>query len=203
MSQRRDARFAKGLAATFLLLLGAAAWAAGEKTFLIKQGGHGDSDLLGLKHLQIRTRVDRKVTFKALFTSNVPYLTQAPSNQGDWCKLMGITTNQIHRNSIRLGWRWVPADAKVELGFYGYIKGTRISQEIAKVPLNAWANVELRMWNDGLSVKVNGVPVVRNQSLGLSKLLPTMVWVLETAYFGGDETAPHDMNIQVKDIAVQ
>ena len=37
--------------------------------------------------------------------------------------------------------------------------------------------------------------------LGLAGWVPRMSWRLETAYFGGDETAPHELHVSA--LAVQ
>jgi hypothetical protein len=192
------------------LLLPATSRAGDSTTFLIKKGNHYDTNyLVGLRALQVKTRVDRTVSFRGYFYDNAAYTTSNPQNQSDWNKLMGITTNLIHKNSIRLGWSWRPPRAgdpnsgKMALGFYGYIRGQRISQEITRVPLRTWFDCVLRMHNGGLSVKVNGIEVKRDQSLGFSSVIPTMTWMLQTAYFGGDETAPHDINIRVEGIVAR
>jgi hypothetical protein len=172
-----------------------------DATFTINQGKHESGSILsGPRLFCLSTRVDRTVSFKVLFTSTCEYQTQNAANQGDWNKVMGITTLDIHKNSIRLGWRWLPAERKIELGFYGYAKGQRIMQPLTKVNLDEWATVELRMHRGGLSAVANGTRHEVSQSLGFSSFFPTPTWVLRTAYFGGDETAPHAMTLRVKEI---
>lgn len=168
----------------------------------IDEGNH-DSTFLGSTALKMGTKIDRTLTFNAYFNSNVPYTTSDPSNQGDWCKLMGISTNRIHHNSIRLGWRWNPKTAKVELGFYGYIQGQYYRRYLTSVDLNTWVPVTIRMWNNGETVTVNGISYTENRSLGFSSWIPTSTWVLQTAYFGGDEVAPHKIKINVANNAVR
>jgi hypothetical protein len=197
------------LAALGLVVPGTAQ-AGDSTTFLIKKGHHDcTSYLLGLRALQVKTKVDRTVSFRGYFPDNATYTTASPGNQSDWNKLMGITTNLIHKNSIRLGWAWRPPSqgdtnsGKMALGFYGYIKGQRISQEITRVPLKTPFTCTLRMHNGGLSVTVNGIEHKRDLSLGFSNVIPTMTWMLQTAYFGGDEKAPHDINIRVEEIVAR
>lgn len=197
----RSARLGVAALALFALAAGLA-YAADEITFAIPAGKHGDAGGLGLRKPQFKRHVDRTLTFKARFTDSAAYVTALPSNQGDWNKLMGISTNRIHRNSIRLGWRWLPGESLMQLGFYGYIKGERISAALTKVPLNEWVDVSLRLHNDGLTATAGGVSYIKLAGLGLSRVIPTMTWVLQTAYFGGDETAPHGIAVQVKDVAV-
>ena len=78
------------------------------------------------------------------------YATQNAANQSDWNKLMGLTTDRIHKNSIRIGWRWNPRTQRVELGFYGYLNGTRFMQMLGDASPGQPIDCELRMTNQGL-----------------------------------------------------
>lgn len=171
--------------------------------FRIRRGDHDDSTSGGLKLFCLGTRLDRTVAFQVSFPPSAAYRTGNPANQLDWNKVMGITTPRIHHNSIRLGWRWLPAEDRMELGFYGYIRGRRIDQAIAKVRLDEWVDCEIRLHRGGLAVRVGSARHERNESLGLSSFFPTPTWVLRTAYFGGDEPAPHDMVVRVRSIRVR
>jgi len=170
--------------------------------FHIKGGNH-DSDKGGIRSLQLGWNPDRTQRFKATFHRDVPYATKAASNQGDWNKLMGFTTNQIHKNSIRLGWRWRPDLNKVEVGYYGYIQGTRTMLPLTTVALETPIDVEIHLWKNGELVRAAGASHTEGRSLGLSGFWPTTTWLLETAYFGGDETAPHDVDISITDLQQQ
>jgi len=191
----------------FLVLLGAGEAAAQttlrDADFRIRAGDHDDSTSGGLKLFCLGTRLDRSVSFQVLFPASAAYRTSAAANQLDWNKVMGITTLRIHHNSIRLGWRWLPSEDRMELGFYGYIRGRRIDQAIARVRLDEWVDVELRLHRGGLAVRVGSARYERAESLGLSSIFPTPTWILRTAYFGGDETAPHDMTVRVRSIRVR
>ncbi|MBS2021169.1 MAG: hypothetical protein JST92_02080 [Deltaproteobacteria bacterium] len=150
--------------------------------------------------LHFGTHPDRTVHFRAKFHQNAAYTTASSGNQSDWNKLLGITTNWIHKNSIRLGWAYNPSTKLIDLGFYGYIHKTRYMPKITSVPLETWVDCELHLWREGMSVTVNGQTTTINQDLHLSTWFPTMTWVLMTAYFGGDETAPHDIDVDVTDV---
>ena len=97
-----------------------------------------------------------------------------------------------------MGWAWNPATQQIDLAYYGYIQKQRTSVKLASVPLNTWVDCEIRLWRGGQTVTINGNSHTENHSLGLSGWLPTMTWVLMTAYFGGDETAPHDIDVEVQ-----
>jgi hypothetical protein len=179
----------------------AQAGAKSDIDFRIKAGKHGDSTRgSGLRCFQFKTKVDRTLRFQVLFTSGMTYNLNS-ADQFDWCKAMGITGINIHKNSIRLGWRWLPSENRMELGFYGYIKKQRISKPLVKVALNTWVNVEMRFHRNGLRVTAGGVTHEVNQSLGLSRWFPTSTWMLKTAYFGGNQTAPAELkHIRVRGI---
>jgi len=169
----------------------------------IKKGKHEDTGWpFGTKCINLSVRTDRTVTFRAQFTASCRYRTTSTQNQFDWCKLMGLTTARIHHNSIRLGWRYNPTTDKIDLGFYGYAKGVRHMQELTSIDIGAFADVKIRMHRNGLMVEANGVKHEVNTALGFSSLFPTPTWVLRTAYFGGDEEAPQDMHINVRNIQV-
>ncbi len=174
--------------------------ALGDIDFRIPRGAH-EGVPRGIADVCLSWRVDRFLSFEVLFPRSAAYLTADPSNQLDWNKLLGITTPWIHRNSIRLGWRWLPAEGKMELGFYGYARGRRIEQALAKVDLDTWVPVTLRLHNGGLSAEAAGARYEHHEHLGLAAILPALTVILETAYFGGDETAPHDIDVFVRNIA--
>ncbi len=165
----------------------------------IKAGKH-DSTLLGIGAPHIGWHVDRTLAFHAVFHADVPYATKAASNQWDWCKLMGLSTDEIHRDSVRLGWRWRPDLKKVEVGLYAYLDGQRTMTPLTTVPLEQELAVELRLWEGGASARAGGAYQEARGKLGLASWVPRITWRLHTAYFGGDETAPHAMHLSARDV---
>jgi hypothetical protein len=164
--------------------------------FTIKSGHHySNHDFVARPHLG--KTVDRALTFVATFPADVAYATQNPSNQSDWNKLMGITTDRIHKNSIRIGWRWNPKSQKVELGYYGYQDGKRVMPMLADVAPGVPIECELRMTNGEMYARVGTASHTETGSMGVS--LP-LTWILHSAYFGGDEKAPHEMHVSVTNI---
>src|SRR5438309_7696089 len=101
-------------------------------SFTVKSGHHrSDHDFVARPH--VGQHVDRALRFRATFAADAAYATANPANQSDWNKLMGLTTDRIHKNSIRLGWRWNPRTSRVELGFYGYLNGARFMSTLTDV----------------------------------------------------------------------
>ena len=175
-----------------------------DRNFHIKQGDHDAKGKgLGVGGLHLGRNHDRVLRYTVIFTGDVPYSTANAGNQSDWNKLMGISCDRIHHNSIRLGWAWNPKTNSVDLGFYGYIQGARYMPYLTSVPLNTPVQIEIRYNNNGETVIANGVRHDENRSLGLGKFFPSPSWIMHTAYFGGDETAPHDIDVQVRNVSFQ
>ena len=147
-----------------------------------------------------KSEFDRFLSFQVRFQSDCDYISEDPVNQHDWNKLMGLSTINVHDDSVRLGWRYEPATDEIELGLYAYRDGERIYDEVASIPLETWADVTLILSESEISVEVDGaVSSVTGRGSGTG-LFNGTTWVLRTAYFGGDEKAPQDVHIDVRDI---
>ena len=156
----------------------------------------------GVRKLKLAKTFSRELHFQVRFNDDFRYTTADPQNQADWGKLLGFTTNRIHKNSIRLGWSWDPVKARVRLGYYGYLDGKRTMPELTTVALGEWADVTIRFDEGGMSLSVNGIEHSERGSLGVAGWVPVSTWLLRTAYFGGDEKAPHTMHIDVRGVVV-
>lgn len=159
----------------------------------------------GVRKLQLKCSFSRELHFQVRFRDDVRYTTADPRNQGDWNKLLGFTTNRIHKNSIRLGWAFDPSlgeSGEVRLGFYGYLDGVRTMERLGSVPLNAWADVSIRFDSGGMSVRVGDKEKTVHGDLGVADWVPVSSWLLRTAYFGGDEKAPHTMHVEVRNLVL-
>jgi len=156
----------------------------------------------GVRKLKLAKSFSRQLHFQVRFGEDTRYTTSDPNNQADWGKLMGFTTNRIHKNSIRLGWAWNPSAQKVDLGFYGYLDGQRTMERLTSVTPGEWADVSIRFDDGGQSLSVNGIEKSVRGDLGVAGWVPVSTWLLRTAYFGGDEKAPHTMHIEVRGIVV-
>jgi len=154
----------------------------------------------GVRKLKIASHFSRELHFQVRFGQDVRYTTSDPQNQADWGKLLGFTTNRIHKNSIRLGWSWDPVAERVRLGYYGYLDSQRTMPLLASVALGEWADVTMKFDDGGMSLSVNGIEHSVRGNTGVSGWVTT--WLLRTAYFGGDEKAPHTMHIDVRGIVV-
>lgn len=156
----------------------------------------------GVRKLHLGKSFSRQLHFQVRFREDVRYTTADPQNQSDWGKLMGFTTNRIHKNSIRLGWAWNPRTERVSLGYYGYLDSKRTMPELAQVPLGQWADVSITFDDGGMSLEVDGHRHEERGGLGVASWVPVSTWLLRTAYFGGQEKAPHTLHIDVRGVVV-
>lgn len=138
----------------------------------------------------------RQLKFIARFDSTAIYHTKDPANQYDINKLYGFSDNNgpHHDFSARLGWRW--SNDSLRLFGYVYNNGERIEQEISIINLYAAINCSITVKPGRYEFEVDGRTLnLPRASTGLSatgyKLFP---------YFGGDEPAPHDIHIWIKEL---
>lgn len=136
-----------------------------------------------------------KIAFTAIFDSSCIYTTVDPGNQNDINKLYGFSDcNTQHLvNSARIGWRW----SKDSLRLFGFVHndGNMIFQEITSAKIGSVITCRIKCLVDSYYFEVNGktasLPRHCSGKYSRYKLLP---------YFGGDETAPHDIRIVIQEI---
>ena len=137
-----------------------------------------------------------ELKFVVKFDSSAIYTTTNPSNQDDINKLYGFSDNDSthHLYSARFGWRW--SDHALRLFAYIYNGGIRSSKELGTINIGVENNCSIKVTDGHYIFSLNNVndTVLRSSTTGKGKgykLYP---------YFGGDETAPHDINILIKEL---
>jgi len=158
-------------------------------TYLLAKGDH-------YNHLRRFSLFDgNTLHFEFIFDSTAIYTSTKPENQADWNKLMGFSDcNSLHQtNSVRLVWRWYQNE--LQIGEYRYLDGEREYSLISTVPLNEKNSGRIVTQNDQYQITVNDVEVTRERSCTERN---TGYWLFP--YFGGDETAPHNISIRVRHI---
>ena len=137
-----------------------------------------------------------ELKFIAKFDSTAIYQTVIPDNQFDINKLYGFSDNNADHQqfSARFGWRW--SDNALRLFGYVYNNGVRSSKELGTVSIGAENNCSIKVTSTSYVFTLNGetdsLPRTAATALGSGyKLYP---------YFGGDETAPHDIAIWIKEL---
>ena len=135
------------------------------------------------------------LSFIVKFDSSAIYKTVDPQNQYDINKLYGFSDNNMdhHQFSARIGWRW--SESKLRLFGYVYNYGEVSSQEICSVSIGIPISCSIIIDKDHYDFRVNDTKLSLSRSSTTTKgsgykLFP---------YFGGDESAPHDINIWIRD----
>ena len=160
----------------------------GYRIFKIKKNTHRST-------LSYRTTKESKFKLKCIFDSSVIYTTEDQTNQRDVNKLWGVSdcgTNHMD-NSIRFGWRWL--NDSLEILWFKHLNGDFDFGVITTVELNEVNYLELEITDSMYVMRVNDE--VRHLSRYCSNDYKRYYL---NPYFGGDETAPHDIKIKIKEI---
>lgn len=142
----------------------------------------------------VSTQRGSLLRFRATFDETAIYETRDPANQADINKLYGFADCSAHHhtNSARFGWRWY--DDELQILAYTYVDGERQWELLGSTPLNEALEYRIRLdgdrylfWFDGVETEM---PRGCDGNGGVKyRLYP---------YFGGDEEAPHDINITIE-----
>ncbi|KAA6434392.1 hypothetical protein FOE74_09330 [Rufibacter glacialis] len=155
-------------------------------TYSIKSGGHETTN----PFVMVKTN---SIKFEVRFDSTAIYATKDPGNQADINKLYGMSDCSTfhHENSARFAWRWY--QNRLELHAYSYNGGKNTSTFITAIDLNKTYTCMLTLTDSKYIYQVGNAAVEHARACtGEGKgyqLYP---------YFGGDETAPHDIKIKIK-----
>lgn len=108
-------------------------------------------------------------------------------------KLFGFTdcNAMVHDDSARFGWRCY--DGAIQLFAYVYCSGERKFVHLSNVELDRWIRCEIRIGDDYEFV-LNGVTTKMKRCNDCNK---GFYYQLQP-YFGGNESAPHDITIAIK-----
>ncbi|WP_299986261.1 hypothetical protein [uncultured Pontibacter sp.] len=157
-------------------------------TYIIRKGQHSSTS----SYRSVKTSFLR---FEAVFDKSAVYTTILANNQADINKLYGMSDcGSLHQtNSARFGWRWY--NNRLEILGYVYNGGKWSYQYITSVDLDKPYTYELSLLSQSYLFSVNGV----NVSLPRSCSGQGSGYMLYP-YFGGDETAPHDITIRIRDL---
>ena len=155
------------------------------KTFTIKKGKHRSTNALNYSR-------DTVFNWVIEFDSSAIYKTVDSLNQLDINKLIGWSDcGEEHMEaSIRFGWRWTDS---LEIHWFKHENGQFSFAKITSVNINQKHNYYLIIHDWDYEMRVDGVRVFipRNcvRQRRRYQLYP---------YFGGNERAPHDITIKIK-----
>ncbi|WP_315819110.1 hypothetical protein [Paraflavitalea speifideaquila] len=182
--------------ALLLLLLGLAACQKtdipeGFKEYIIPKGAHYATE----NSYQVVNKTE--LHFLVLFDSSSIYTSIDPKNNGDINKLYGFSDcgTQHQENSARVGWVW--NGKAIELYAYCYANSIRSSKLLGSIAIGTPCELTIRPEASQYRFEQNGFPAVYMKrgcnTPGISgyQLYP---------YFGGDETAPQEVHIYIKEL---
>ncbi len=148
-------------------------------------------DQNGLKAVDVQ-----EMKFMVRFDSTAIYQAASAENQYDINKLYGFSDNNAdhHQFSARFGWRW--SNNALHLFAYVYNNAAVISRELAIVDIGKEINCSIQVTNSSYLFTVNGV----TERMPRMASTPTGKGYQLYPYFGGDEVAPHDINIWIRNL---
>ncbi len=175
---------------TLLLLLTGLATLAGcnGEQFVIEAGGHGSGT-------RVKAHRGTTLVFEATFDDSAVYETQDPANQSDINKLYGFSDCGSHhqQNSARFGWRWF--DGALQILAYTYADGTRSHALVGVVDFDVVGQYRIDVDGAEYVFTLDGNPQVRMpRGCAGNGGIKYRLW----PYFGGDETAPHEITIHIE-----
>lgn len=137
-----------------------------------------------------------ELKFAVKFDSSAIYTNSDPNNQYDINKLYGFSDNNAlhHQFSARFGWRW--SDNALRLFGYIYNNSIRDSKELGTIAIGTENNCSIKITPSHYVFTLNGV----KDSLPRASATVKAEGYKLYPYFGGDETAPHDIFIYIKEL---
>ena len=145
-----------------------------------------------------------EVKFKFRFDKSAIYTTTDPSNQADINKLYGFAdcvsfTTQYtiaphHIHSARLGWAWL--NQALRIYAYYYNDSVRLFRELQTVEFNKSYTAGIKIIPGGYEFTIDN----KKDTVKRTCTLPTISGYKLFPYFGGTETAPHDIHIGIKEL---
>lgn len=137
----------------------------------------------------------QEMNFSVRFDESAIYSTQFAENKVDVNKLYGFSDNgaQHHEFSARFGWRYM--DGKLTLHAYTYNNSVRSEKEITQIDIGKVYNCSIKVQGNQYVFSVNGKTI----AVPRASTTPNGKGYRLFPYFGGNEKAPHDIHIFIKD----
>jgi hypothetical protein len=178
------------LAGTFIAC-GKSTDATGFTEYIIPKGSHSAT----ANYYQVVNKAE--MHFLAIFDSSCTYAVTDPKNATDINKLYGFSDcGSFHQeNSARVGWVW--NGQAIELHAYCYTDSVRKSSLLGTVKIGSPCELSIKPSAGKYVFTLNGTTsVTMNRGCTSSTISGYQLY----PYFGGDEVAPHDVYIYIKDL---
>lgn len=144
----------------------------------------------------VRLLEKKSLSFKVRFDSSCIYTLSNAANAGDINKLYGFSdcgsSHQV--NSARFGWVW--NGSMIELHAYCYANGKRDSKLLGTVAIGREIELGPGIENGKYVFTMNKYKEYMERKCNDDAATAYQLF----PYFGGDEVAPHDMKIFIKDL---
>lgn len=165
---------------------------AGYKEYLIKEGKHGAEDTGGGE------MTDHALVYDIIFDSTCVYEI-ASEDQADINKLFGFSDcNDLHHaNSARFGWRWYQNE--LQILSYTYNNDVVSYQELGAVEFDKSYRYIIYINEDSYEFYIEGI-MNETVSVDRGNTCDAGYYYFLWPYFGGNQTAPHDMKIFMRRI---
>jgi hypothetical protein len=136
-----------------------------------------------------------ELRFIVKFDNSAIYRSVDPNNQHDLNKLYGFADDDKphHVSSARIGWRWYAEE--LQLQGYVYNDGVMSAMPITSVPLNTEVSCSIRVEGAKYIFTVNGKVLEMTRSATSPGALGYRLF----PFFGGQESAPHDVSILIRE----
>lgn len=136
-----------------------------------------------------------ELSFLVRFDSSAIYQTRLAENQYDINKLYGFSDNGMdhHQFSARFGWRW--SDGSLRLFAYVYNNGAWSAQEIGTINIGATVYCSIKVEGGEYIFTMDKKEVHMPRLSMTAKAKGYQLY----PYFGGDETAPHEVRVWIKE----
>jgi hypothetical protein len=158
--------------------------------YIIRQGQHS-ADYNAYKSVQYE-----ELKFVVRFDNSAHYQSANANNQEDINKLYGFSDNNAghQQYSARFGWNW--ARGSLRLYAYVYNNGVRSSQEITAIKVGQEYTCTLKVLTGKYVFAVNDASLEMPRASSGTKAEGYRLY----PYFGGDEIAPHDVHIWIREL---
>jgi hypothetical protein len=153
--------------------------------FKIKEGKHRSTN-------KIKYICKNSLNFDLMLTESCKYQSKSLENQYDVNKIFGISDEGGHmENSARVGWRYL--NDKIELMAFIHNNGVFSFEKICDAEPNVVYNCNINLLDDKYEFIINNNIIIMDRYKN-NKRCKYLLY----PYFGGDELAPHDIEIKIK-----
>jgi hypothetical protein len=159
------------------------------KEYIIPKGEH-----YALQNNYRSTHI-RQLKFTVLFDSSCIYSNEKNYNTADVNKLYGFSdcNTQHHQNSARFGWNW--AGGELDIYAYCYVDSVRQIRSLGPAPIGKPIDMSITVQEENYVFRMNGTTTLMPRHCSLEYADGYQLY----PYFGGDEVAPHEITIRIKE----